>query len=94
MRINKTDNVFQIYNKNQGVKKVNMEKKPKDGDQLKISEEAMDFQYAIQKLKNVEEIRTEKVETIKAQVQAGTYEVSGSKIAEKMLESVYFDKKS
>ncbi len=71
-----------------------MDKLPKGADQLKISEEAMDFQYALQKLKDVEEVRTEKVATIKAQVQAGTYEISGDKIAEKMLDSVYFDKKS
>lgn len=94
MRINKTDNVFQIYNKNQGVKKVNTDRMSKDTDQLKISDEAIDFQHALQKLKNVEEIRIEKVETIKAQIQAGTYEISGSKIAEKMLENIYFDKKS
>ena len=94
MRINKTDNVFQIYNKNQGVKKVNTDKMPKDTDQLKISDEAIDFQYALQKLKNVDDIRMEKVENIKAQIQAGTYEISGSKIAEKMIENIYFDKKS
>ena len=93
MRINKTDNVFQIYNKNQGVKKVNVEKTAKDGDQIKISDEAIDFQHALKKLKDVEEIRTEKVEAIKAQIQAGTYEISGEKIAEKMLENINFDKK-
>ena len=93
MRINKTDNVFQVYNKNQGVKKLNLEKMPKDGDQIKISDEAIDFQYALKKLKGVEEIRTEKVEAIKAQIQAGTYEISGEKIAEKMLENINFDKK-
>lgn len=93
MRINKTDNVFQIYNKNQGVNKVKTDKLPKDGDLIKISDDAINYQHALQKLKDVEEIRTEKVEAIKAQIQAGTYEISGEKIAEKMLENIYFDKK-
>lgn len=94
MRINKTDNAFQIYNKNQGVKNVKADKLPKDTDQIKISDGAIDFQYALQKLKNVGDIRTEKVDAIKAQIQAGTYEIDGNKIAEKMIESIYFDKKS
>lgn len=94
MRINKTDNLFQIYNKNQGVKKVRTDKGPGDADQLKISDVAIDFQYALQKLKSVEDIRMEKVDAIKAQIQAGTYEISGKKIAEKMVESIFFDKKS
>lgn len=93
MRINKTDNVFQIYNKNQGLNKVKVDKVSKDTDHLKISDEAMDFQYALQKLKDVDDIRIEKLETIKAQIQAGTYEIDSNKIAEKMLESIHFDKK-
>ena len=94
MRINKADNVFQVYNKNQGVKKVKTDKEPKDSDQLKISDGAIEFQHALQKLKGVEDMRMEKVDALKAQIQAGTYEISGSKIAEKMMESIYFDKKS
>lgn len=94
MRINKTDNVFQIYNKNQGVNKVKTDKMPKDTDQLKISDGAIEFQYGLQKLKNVRDVRMEKVDAIKAQIQAGTYEIDGNKIAEKMVESIYFDKKS
>ena len=94
MRINKTDNVFQIYNKNQGVSKVKTDKMPKDTDQLKISDGAIEFQHALQKLKNARDVRMEKVDAIKAQIQAGTYEIDGNKIAEKMVESIYFDKKS
>ena len=94
MRINKTDNIFQIYNKNQGVKKVKTDKVSKDADQLKISEEAIDFQFALQKLQDVEDLRMEKVERIKAEIQSGRYEISGRKIAEKMVESIFFDKKS
>ncbi|MCQ4923204.1 flagellar biosynthesis anti-sigma factor FlgM [Tissierella carlieri] len=93
MRINKIDNIFQVYNKNSGVKKVNSDKGSKDIDQIKISEKAIEFQYALQKIKDVEEIRMDKVEDIKNQVQSGTYHIEGKKIAEKMLESINFDKK-
>ena len=93
MRINKTDNVFHVYNKNQGVKKVNPNKVDKDSDEIKISSKAIDFQYALQKLKDVEDIRMDKVENIKEQIKSGIYEINGEKIAEKILETVYFDKK-
>lgn len=87
------DNVFQVYNKNASANKVKADKTAKDTDQLKISENAVEFQYGLQKLKNVEDIRMDKVETIKAQIQAGTYNVDGKQIAEKMLDSISFDKK-
>lgn len=93
MRINKTENVFQVYNKNSGVKKVKLDKETKDTDQIKISEKAIDVQYGLQKINGVGDIRMEKVETIKQQIQAGTYHVDGKKIAEKMLDSINFDRK-
>lgn len=93
MRINKPNNVFQVYNKNQGVKRPKSEKINKGEDQLKISDTAMDFQFALQKLKDVDDIRMEKVEGLKQQIKAGTYIVDGNKIAEKIMESVGFDKK-
>lgn len=87
------DNVFQVYNKNTSANKIKTDKTAKDTDQFKISEKAVEFQYGLQKLKNVEDIRMDKVETIKAQIQAGTYHVDGKKIAEKILDSISFDKK-
>ncbi|MDR7856925.1 flagellar biosynthesis anti-sigma factor FlgM [Tissierella sp.] len=93
MRINKLDNVFQVYNKNAGVKNVKSDKASQEKDQIKISERAVEFQFALQKIKDVEEIRMDKVEFIKNQIETGTYEIDGQKIAEKMLESINFDKK-
>lgn len=93
MRINKLDNIFQVYNKNSGIKKVKSDNRGKDTDELKISEKAIEFQYALQKLKDVEDIRMDKVEYIKEQVQSGSYHVDGKKIAEKILETINFDKK-
>ena len=92
MRINKMGNVFKVYNENQGVKKVK-DKNTNDKDQVKLSEQAVEFQYALKKVKEVEEIRTEKVENIKKQIQTGTYKIDGKKIAEKIIEDITFDKK-
>ncbi len=93
MRINKVDNILQIYNKNAANKKVKQEKVSKSSDDIKISERAMEFQFALQKIKNVEEVRVDKIENIKKQIQAGTYEIDGRKIADKIFESINFDKK-
>lgn len=93
MRINKINNIFQTYNKNAGAKKVKPEGMSKDSDEIKISEKAIEFQFAMQKIKNVEVTRTDKVDEIKQQIQSGTYEVDGKKIAEKIIEGIKFDKK-
>lgn len=88
------NNVFQTYNKNQGTKKVRMDKAVDNGDQVKISDKAIDFQYALQRLKNVEDVRMDKVEKLKKEIDSGTYKIDGNKIAEKIMESISFDKKT
>lgn len=88
------NNVFQTYNKNQGTKKVKMDKAVDNGDQVKISDKAIDFQYALQRLKNVEDVRMDKVEKLKKEIDSGTYKIDGNKIAEKIMESISFDKKT
>lgn len=94
MRINKNNKVFQVYKQNQGIKKPNTGKLNNSKDQVKISEKAMDFQFALQKLKEVEEVRMDKVEKIRQEIDSGTYVVDGKKIAAKMMEGIGFDKKS
>lgn len=93
MRINKIDNIFQVYNKNSGVKKINSKEMSKDMDEIKISSKAIEFQYALQKVKDVEEMRMDKVEDIKNRIKSGAYNIEGNKIAEKILESINFNKK-
>jgi flagellar biosynthesis anti-sigma factor FlgM len=62
-------------------------------DELNFSEKAKNFQVAMEKIKELPDIRVEKVERLKREVKTGTYRVEGRKIAEKILESVDFDKK-
>lgn len=92
MRINKIDSVYQVYNKSK-VNKVGKDHYQEQMDQLKISERALDFQHALNRVKDVEDIRTDKVNNIKTRIEAGSYNVSGREIANKMVDSLNFDKK-
>lgn len=91
MKINRSDNVFNVYNQNMNMKKT--EKQKSKEDKINISEEAKTYQFAINKLKDIPEIRTDKVNSLKKQIQSGTYKVDADKIAEKMIDKVNFDKK-
>lgn len=93
MRINKLNNIFQIYNKNSKTKKLTGDKRIEGKDEISFSEKAIEFQHALKKIREVEDIRTDKVEKIKTQVQSGTYYVDGKKIVEKILEDISFNKK-
>ena len=90
MKINKTENILGSYFKriNTFDKNRHLGKK----DKLMISNMAKDFNVAMDKLKQLPDIRKEKVERIKKQVESGTYNVDGRLIAEKMLENIDFDK--
>ncbi len=47
----------------------------------------------IGKLKELPDIRYEKVDKIKREIQSGTYNVSGKEIVDKMYENIEFDKR-
>ncbi len=89
MRINRADTIFQVYNKNQGVKKTKTEKKPSGSDEVKLSDKAIDFQHALRAFKEIEEFRTEKADLLKDQVQSGNYNVDGERLADKMLADIF-----
>lgn len=92
MKINKTDKVLQTYN-NIRQKKVSRNKNTFGKDEIKFSEKAVDFQFAINKLKEVPDIRMEKVDKLKQEIKSGNYNVEGKKIVEKIYENINFDKR-
>ena len=92
MKIDKTNKLLQVYN-NMGQKKVSTNKNRFRRDEINFSERAMDYQFAIKKLKDVPEMRMEKVNKIKEQIKSGNYNVEGKKIVEKIYENVNFDKR-
>ncbi|MHB8994044.1 MAG: flagellar biosynthesis anti-sigma factor FlgM [Armatimonadota bacterium] len=54
-------------------------------DQVLLSQQATEVQGAYQALAQTPEVRSELVAQLKAQVQAGTYQVDAEKIAEKLV---------
>lgn len=83
--------LLRTYLKQQKVKK-SPETNLSPEDQFEISEESKLLSAALQELKKMPEIRQERVEQIKAQIKARTYNVSAEKVAEKMLQHFTVDK--
>ena len=92
MKINKTDKIMQIYN-NMSANKVNSNKNRFEKDEIKLSERAKDYQFAINKLREIPDMRMDKVNKLKDLVQSGNYNVEGKKIVEKMYENINFDER-
>lgn len=92
MNIKKVDGVHQVYN-TQGIKKVEYNKGNGRKDELQLSDKALEYRVAVESLKGVPDIRTEKVEKIKDSIRTGTYKIDGEKIVEKMFEEANFDEK-
>lgn len=84
---NQIQKILKSYNNQQvnknGVKSSKLSKK----DELSLSNEAKDFQIAMNALKKTPDVRKEKVQEIKRQVETGTYQVDSGKIVERILES-------
>jgi len=57
-------------------------------DKVEISKEARDFQVAMNAINHVPEIREDKVNEVKNQIEAGTYNPSSKDVASKILASI------
>jgi len=85
--------VTEIYNRRNNVGKISrthpaVSKK----DVAAISNEAKDFQLAMKSVKEVPDIRQDKVKELKEKYESGNYNISGREIAECIIRSI-FDKK-
>lgn len=58
---------------------------PPASDAVSVSSQGQEIGKALQALAGLSDVRTERVAALKAQIQAGTYQVSGREIAESML---------
>lgn len=85
MRIHSLNNVSQLYKAN-SMARYNKNNKINNRDSLEISSEAKDFQVALQIVKTSDDVRADRVEAIKRQMEEGTYQVSNKDVAEKMTE--------
>jgi negative regulator of flagellin synthesis FlgM len=62
-------------------------------DVVSISGQAKDFQTVLKALKDVPDIRADKVNSLEQKYRAGNYSVDGSDVADKVIKSI-FDKKA
>ena len=86
--------LLKIYNKdlNSGTNKIDEVKSKKIArDELALSGESKIMQRAFQAVKQSEDIRQEKVDTLREQISAGTYTVADDEVAERMISQALID---
>lgn len=99
MKINSNfEKILGIYKK-QGVQskkasKTSGIKGVSKGDKIELSHEARDLQVALQTVKQVPDIREDKVGEIKAKISTGAYNVSAKEVADKIAEGVFINEKA
>lgn len=62
-------------------------------DAVSISNQAKDFQTVMKALKNVPDMRMDKVEELSVKYEAGSYNVNGRDVADRIIKSI-IDKKA
>lgn len=82
-----------MYSNQQIDTKNNKSSKLGKRDELKLSNEAKDFQIAMEAIKKVPDIRKDKVDAIKSQINSGTYHVDSGKIVEKIFQDINIDER-
>lgn len=85
--------IFGVSNKLKTVNKIERPAGINQGkDIVSISDQARDFQIAQKALKNIPDIRKEKVDLLSEKYEAGKYAVSGKDVADSIIKSI-LDKK-
>lgn len=78
---------IQKLNRSRGLKnygKVNSDS-IKGKDELSISNKAKDFSLVMKALKNVSDVREDKIRDISQKIESGTYNVTGKEIMDKLM---------
>lgn len=85
---------MQVYN-NTEFNRLRKSKGKMEKDRIDFSKKAMDYQFAMDKVKKVPDMRMDKVEKLKEKVQSGNYNIKGEQIVEKIYQNIdlNFDKK-
>ena len=94
MKIYSNPNIQRVMN-SYGVKAGKSEKAESVkgvSDKIEISDAAKDFQVAMKAFKELPDVRESKVAALKDQINSGQYNVTGSEIADKILEEAKLNK--
>ncbi len=62
------------------------------GHEIKLSPESQEYLAALQMLRNLPDVDSERVALVRLQIEAGTYEVDAKRIAKNMLTGHHLDK--
>ena len=93
IRNNPTYSLNDVYSKSTSLERIDVNNKPSStqkssnsaGDTINVSHDAQLLTEAMRTAKNTPDTRAEKVESLRAQVEAGTYTIDARKIAESMI---------
>lgn len=88
MRINGINNVNNVYKNNKIKKAYGSDVISKGKDTFAISDFAKELQVAKKSVEKTPDVRTSKVDEIKAKMEAGTYNITASQIADKIIEKL------
>lgn len=85
MKINGVNNVQSVMkaygaNKTEKVQKISLKE-----DKIEISQTGKDFQIAMEAFKNLPEVREEKINELRSQIESGTYTVDKDKLANSII---------
>lgn len=87
MRINAISKIYETYVAN-NVADVSKAKKTSSKDEVALSETAKDFQAIYKALIDVPDVREDKVKAIKESMENGTYKVTATQVADKILSQI------
>jgi len=85
MRINGVNNVGNVYKTKRASKAYSGSSVAPAKDEVSFSDIAKDLAVAKKAVDTTPDVRMEKVNDIKAQIQAGQYNISASQVADKLL---------
>lgn len=85
MRINSLGNIQSIMKSYEANKPKKSEKIGMKKDEVQISSKGREFQLAMKAIKESSEVRSNKIDTIKNEVETNTYKVDSKKLAETMI---------
>jgi len=84
---------MRAYLKSSEHSKAKLDKKaPTYTDEVNLSDDVREIAHAIKLASQVDDVRIEKIKELKAQIKAGTYNVDGELVADKIVEEIFTDK--
>lgn len=93
MKINQVAGAIGAYNQHttRKVTRSGGAARPDKSDEVLLSKEAQEVRHLKEKLAQAPEVRPERIEDLRRQIDAGTYKPAGQDVAAKMLRAKVFD---